>query len=87
MVKAASRGDMVEIYALLDNYVAEQGHPLTDEQIVSLARALLDNLHDKETFSRALSESGTYGRMMQNISPTERMSAREYLNAQHERGR
>jgi hypothetical protein len=87
MADAASRGDIATAYEILDKYAAEQGHPLTDEDIMAMIKTMLNRLRDKESLNRALSESGIYGRMVNSKSPVQRMSARQYLDAQHERGR
>jgi hypothetical protein len=87
MVAAASADDIATAYELMDTYVAEQGHTLTDEQLISLVKTMLGNLRDKDMAIRALSESGIYGRMVNSKSPVQRMSARQDLDAQHERGR
>lgn len=87
---AASRGDMPAIYAVLDRYVAEQGHTLTDEDITAMMKAMLSSLRDKDAAIRQLSRPtgptllDGYTQGLRTPSPAERLSIQKRMQARHE---
>jgi len=86
MVAAASAGDTAMAYRIMDSYVGQQGQTISDEDIVALIRALIDNLRDKDILLRALREPepGAYSQLLQSPSIVDRSRLEKIRNAEHE---